>query len=141
MNTTLRHRRLNVNEPGHGHELTFSCLRGYSFLKAERCCRWLADAIDAAREDLDFDVWAYVFMPEHVHLIIRPRRMNYDIARIRSSIKLPVSRKAVAFLRRESLVWLNCITARKRRERRHRFWQKGGAVTIGTSPSRGLWKK
>ena len=33
--------------------------------------QWLAEAIVEA--DLNFDVWAYVFMPEHVHLIVCPR--------------------------------------------------------------------
>jgi putative transposase len=67
-------RRPAVNECGHAHELTFSCFHRYAFLKAERTCQWLADAIDEARKRLDFAVWAYVFMPEHVHIIVYPRR-------------------------------------------------------------------
>ena len=46
-----RHRRMRrpaANEPGHVHELTFSCFRGFSFLRADRTCQWLADAINAA---------------------------------------------------------------------------------------------
>ncbi len=101
---------------GHAHELTFSCYHGYPFLKADRCCEWLIDAIDAARDKLDFAVWAYAFMPEHVHLIVWPSQEKYDITEIRSGIKLPVSRRAVAFLRRESPKWLDRITVRKGRE-------------------------
>src|SRR6266568_1347612 len=47
-------RRPSLIEPGHAHELTFSCIRGFPFLKAERTCQWLADAVDEARKDMAF---------------------------------------------------------------------------------------
>jgi len=93
-----RQHRRNYNEPGHAHELTFSCYQGFKFLKAERTCEWLAEAIEDARADLNFDLWAYVFMPEHVHLIVRPRETEYDIADIRKAIKAPVGSKAIKYL-------------------------------------------
>ncbi len=68
-----RRKRRTYNDAGHALALTFSCYRKYKFLAAERACLWLAESIEAARMDLDFDLWAYVFMPDHVHLIIRPR--------------------------------------------------------------------
>ena len=91
-----RHRR-NANEPGHAHELTFSCYRRYPFLSRDRVCEWLVESIDRARKSLEFDVWAWVFMPEHVHLIIHPRRPTYDMAAIRRQIKEPVARQALAW--------------------------------------------
>ena len=62
------------NDPGHAHELTFSCYRRYRFLSRESTCEWLAEAIDAARRELQYDLWAFVFMPDHVHLIVYPRQ-------------------------------------------------------------------
>jgi hypothetical protein len=53
----MRKHRVNINEPGHAHELTFSCYRRFPFLKADRTCEWLAAAIDQARRDLNFAVW------------------------------------------------------------------------------------
>jgi hypothetical protein len=58
--------RQNFNDPGDAHELTFSCYRGYRFMRAERICQWLARSINIARVGLETDVWAFVFMPEHV---------------------------------------------------------------------------
>ena len=86
-----RHRR-NCNKPGHAHGLTFSCYQRFRFLQAERTCRWLAEAIEEARADLNFSLWAYVFMPEHVHLIAWPREPVYDIADVRKAIKSSVGR-------------------------------------------------
>jgi hypothetical protein len=51
------HRR-NFNLPGHAHELTFSCYRGFPFLKAERTSQWLVEAIEHARMEHHFAVWA-----------------------------------------------------------------------------------
>lgn len=120
-----RHRR-NYNEPGHAHSLTFSCYRGFSFLNADRCRGWLVDAITAARREFDFDVWAWVVMPEHVHLLVRPRPVEYDIAVIRKAIKAPVAKAAIAYLEREAPQWLPRITRRRGRETERLFWQSGG---------------
>ena len=71
-----RHRQ-NFNDPGDAHELTFSCYRGYQFMRAERTCQWMATSIDIARVSLETDLWAFVFMPEHVHLIVHPHGCHW----------------------------------------------------------------
>ena len=93
MNLQREHRR-NCNDPGHAHELTFSCYKRYQFLRAERTCLWLAESIEEARTRWNFDLWAYVFMPEHVHLIVYPWDRPYEIAEIRKAIKSPVGSQA-----------------------------------------------
>jgi putative transposase len=119
-------RRPTFNEPGHAHELTFSCFRRYQFLRAERTCEWLAKAIEEARKELDFALWAYVFMPEHVHLIVFPRQPVYDVGVIRGAIKEPVSRNAINYLCGHAREWIPKITVRKGKKTEHRFWQSGG---------------
>jgi hypothetical protein len=42
----------------------------------------LAAAIEGARARLDFGLWAYVFMPEHVPRLIAPRRPDVTIAAV-----------------------------------------------------------
>jgi len=121
-----RRHRHNYNLPGHAHELTFSCYRKFAFLRADRTGQWLAEAINDARRALEFDFWAYVFMPDHVHLIVWPRRAVYDIAEIRSAIKEPVARRAIAFLRRESPEWIERLTRRRGARTETLFWQSGG---------------
>ena len=120
-----RHRR-NYNVPGHGHELTFSCYRGFKSLNAERTCSWLAQAIEQARVEFSFDIWAYVFMPEHVHLIVRPRATEYDIADIRKAIKAPVGRQAITYLLTEAPDWVPRITRKRGKKTERLFWQSGG---------------
>ncbi len=119
------HRR-NYNDPGDAHELTFSCYRRYPFLKAERTRLWLAEALDQARGELSFDVWAYVFMPEHVHLIVHPRALVYDIALVRQAIKEPVGRKAIKYIEESAPDWLPKLTRRRGRRVERLFWASGG---------------
>ena len=119
-------RRPGFNEPGHAHELTFCCFHGLPFLKAERTCQWLADEIESARKEFDFLLWAYVFMPEHVHLLIFPRRPIYDIPPIWKAIKEPVGRKAIKYLSEHAPHWLPRITIKRGDRQERRFWQAGG---------------
>ena len=118
-------RRRGFNEPGHAHELTFSCDRRYRFLTAERTCGWLAEAIERARSKHDFALWAFVFMPEHVHLVIRPRRRDYAVSAILQSIKQPVGQRAVTFLEAHAPRWLPRIT-RQRGGTRERLLRRSG---------------
>ncbi|MBC8357103.1 MAG: hypothetical protein H8E66_34460 [Planctomycetes bacterium] len=121
-----RQHRRNYNEPGHAHELTFSCYQGFKFLKAERTCEWLVEAIDEARVELNFDLWAYVFMREHVHLIVRPGEAEYDIADIRKAIKAPVGSKAIKYLLENAPDWIPRITRKRGKKTERLFWQSGG---------------
>ena len=68
--------------PGHAHELTSTCFRGLRLLSRNRTREWLVEAIGRARSRHSFDVWAYVIMPEHVHLLIFPRHPDYSVSRI-----------------------------------------------------------
>ena len=97
---TGRHR--NYNEPGHPHELTFSCYRRFPFLKSERMYAWLARSLDEARRELSFALWAYVFMPDREHVIVCRRQPRYEIETFRKVVKEPVARKAMAYLGRHA---------------------------------------
>ena len=106
---TYRKKCRRYNFPGNAHELTFSCFRGRPFLSRDRTRGYLVDAIVAAKHKHAFDLWAYVFMPEHVHLLICPCEEAYSIAAILQAIKQPVSRRAMIYLRKhnpEGLAWL-----------------------------------
>jgi putative transposase len=69
----IEKRRRRFNEAGEPRELTFSSYRGYPFLSRDRTREWFRDALEAARQKFAFQLWAYVIMPEHVHLLVVPR--------------------------------------------------------------------
>ena len=133
--TRERRHRKNCNDPGDAHELTFCCYHGFPFLKAERTCRWLVQAIEVARRQLNFDLWAYVFMPDHVHLLLYPHTPVYDIGRILESIKRPIGIRAIAYLEERQSSWLARLTRRRGTRTERLFWQSGGGYDRNiTSP-------
>jgi len=124
------------NDAGHAHALTFSCFRRQKFLASSRSCQWLIDAIDLARRKHEFDLWAYVIMPEHVHAVVCPRRERYDVSPFLETLKLSVTRKALAFVKREQPASLRLmLDEQPNGKRSHRFWQRGGGF------DRNLWSE
>jgi putative transposase len=131
------HRRC-CNEPGHAHELTFTCYRRFRFLSAERTCQWLSESIEEARRALNFALWAFVFMPEHAHLIVWPRRPVYETSAILKEIKEPVGRNAVSYLAEHAPEWLPRITRQRGQRTERLFWQSGGGFDRNISEPRTL---
>ena len=120
-----RHRR-SFHEPGHAHELTFSCYRRFPFLKTDRTCQWLSESLEEARQVHCFSLWAYVFMPDPVHLLIFPEEEAADMGQILKAIKAPVARKAIAYLAETAPAWLPRITKCRGKKNERLFWQSGG---------------
>lgn len=140
-NATPRKQCERWNTAHHFHYLTFSCFRRQAFLGPDRTRQWLADAIGAARIKHDFRVIAYVFMPEHVHLLIRPQQRVYNISRILQGIKLPVSRKARAFILKEAPAFADRMHASADARGSLRFWQAGGGHDRNVFSAEELWEK
>jgi putative transposase len=113
------------NTPGHAHELTFSCYRNRRFLLSERTCQWLIESIEKARKKHHFSLWAYVFMPDHVHLLIQPIEEEYNISNILKEIKTDPARKAIKYLKENNPLELSKLST-SQKYRKYRFWQKGG---------------
>jgi len=87
----------------------------------------MISALMEARTDLCFDIWAYVIMPEHCHILIFPRLPKYDISRILQRIKIPVTRKAKAFLEKNAPAYLSLMRDQQPTGKViYRFWQRGG---------------
>ncbi len=113
--------------PGDAHSLTFSCYRRQAFLSRDRSRRWFVEALSAARQEHKFDLWAYVVMPEHVHLLIFPRDDHYSMSGILLDIKRPVARKAVRYVKAHAPAFLDQMRDQQPNGVvRHRFWQRGG---------------
>ena len=88
---------------------------------------WFLEYLAKAREKHVFDLWAYVLMPEHVHLLICPRQEEYSISDILNDLKQPVTHMMLKYVRRHAPSFL----PRMRDEQpsgkvSHRFWQRGG---------------
>ena len=127
MEPVPRKSRQAWNEPGQAHFLTFSCVHRWPLLNRERTCRWVIAALESARRSLELALWAYVIMPEHVHVLLCPRRPNYQMRRILVALKQPVAKAARQHLEvTGQRAWLERLTVRYPSRHVFRFWQPGG---------------
>jgi putative transposase len=118
--------RVTYNEPGHAHELTFTTYRRLKLLTKGHINAAFLKCLDEARRKWKFEVWAYVIMPEHVHLVIRPLLRTYNMSVIRRDIKGPFARAILQEMRRNApgaLRQLQC--GEESGKPIHRFWQAG----------------
>ncbi len=77
-----------------------------------------------AKSKHNFDIWAYVFMPNHVHLLIWPKDMEYLIANILKTMKQSVSRRIILYLKKSNPCKLK-ILATGQKHPKYRFWMDG----------------
>ena len=117
--------RKTHNIPGHAHELTFTCYKNQSFFTNERTCIYLLESFKLSKIKYDYDIWAYVIMPDHVHLLIFPRSENYSISAILLSIKQSTSRRELNYIRKYGPNKLKFF-ATGQKNTKYRFWQDGG---------------
>ena len=120
----IRKFRRSSENPGIAHELTFSCYRRLPLLSPDRTRLWLIEALAAARQRHKLELWAYVIMPEHVHILFVPCDPGYRIRRVLQSIKQPVMRRTINYLKEANHAWLGRL--RSERTQGYHFWQPGG---------------
>lgn len=127
MDPAPRKTRKAWDEPGHAHFVTYSCLHRLPLLSRDRSRRWVIDALEQTRREQDVALWAYVIMPEHVHVVLYPRRPNSEMRQILSALKRPVSIAARDYLRgTRNTSWLSWLTVQYATRTVFRFWQPGG---------------
>ncbi len=80
---TIKH----FHEPGHLHEFTFSCYERRPLLTRDDWRRRLSETLDEAGRAERVDLVAFVYMPEHVHLLVLPRSPQPELGRYLARIK------------------------------------------------------
>ncbi len=119
-----RKRVRHYDLPGDAHFLTFSCYQRLPLLSKERTCKWLVESLASARSKHLFDLWAWVTMPEHVHLLLHPP-VGAKISSILADIKRPVAQRAISYLVERNSPFIERLTVRNRVRVYRRFWQAG----------------
>jgi len=123
--TNNRKRVKHFHEPGDLHELTFSCHDQRPLLTNDHWLHLLAKAVDAALANHKFHLHAFVFMPEHVHLLVYPCG-EPDIGAFLKAIKRPVSFRIKQELAATNRQLLDELTVQERPGvTSFRFWQEG----------------
>ncbi len=109
-------------ETGSPRFVTFSTHRRLPLFHDDGLKDLFRDGLAVAHARGGFRLFAWVLMPEHVHLVLHPSR-GVTMPRVLVSIKQPVAQRAVKrFRTREASVLKELVV----RDGRVRFWQAGG---------------
>src|SRR5687768_11464216 len=84
---TIQH----YHEPGDLHEFTFSCFQKLNLLTNDSWRCYLAHSINEAGERFRFPLVAFVFMPNHVHLLTYPLDEHPEIEMYLQAVKRSTS--------------------------------------------------
>ena len=127
-NGNVPHRKLvkHIDRPGRARGLTFSCYRRFPLLNDNDHKLLLTEAIDRAISGHGFQLVGFVYMPEHVHLIVLPIRQNAGVSGLLKAIKRPHSFRVKQRMRQSNDPWLGRLTVQERPGKAvFRFWQEG----------------
>jgi len=135
--TRPRKTRVAWDEPGHAHFVTFSCFQRLPLLTRDRTRRWVITSLEETRRRLDVALWAYVIMPEHVHVLLYPLQADYEMRLILVALERPVSDAAKRHLERTgNTQWLNRLRVQYPSREVFRFWQPGGGFDHNIFPEK-----
>jgi putative transposase len=129
------------NNPGDAHFLTFSCFQRRALLNSDRSRGWFVDAVRLGQQKRQFDLWAFVVMPEHVHLVVLPLGET-KISQILTTIKQSTSKRALLWLRNNAPEFLDKLRdTQPNGTSSHRFWQRGGGYDRNLRSVRDIHEK
>ena len=114
------------DEPGHVHELTFSCYQRRPLLSTDPIRNELSISIERACVRHDVELLAFVYMPEHVHLLAFPNTSPSSISEFLFAVKRPYSFRVKKLLEANNPTLLKSLTIQERPGKTTiRFWQEG----------------
>jgi len=105
--------------------LTFSCLDRRHLLRDAALCELLVQSILTSRRRLNYSVWAYVIMPNHVHLLLQSRT-PINAGSVLRSIKQPFSHRALEYMRSYHPKAHQRLLRIEGSRQVRRFWHPGG---------------
>ena len=101
---------------------------------------WMIEGVESARTKHAVHVWAYVLMPEQVHLLVRPTHRDYSISAILKTMKQAVSRRAITYVTCNTPWFLSEMADQQPSGVvTHRFWQRGGGYDSNLTEPHSVW--
>jgi putative transposase len=129
---THRKRVRHYHDASHCHELTFSCYRRLPLLTNHIWRGLLSESIERATVRHNYRLSAFVFMPEHVHLLLYPGQNASNIDALLKAIKRPFSFRIKTLLSESNSPLLERLTIQQRPGSKHSVSGKKVRATIAT---------
>lgn len=137
----MAHRKTlkRFHEPGDLHEFTFSCYHSKPFLTNDDWRTRLSECVDAAGNAESINLVAFVYMPNHVHLLVHPTTLTPNLGRYLARVKQPFSKQIKEILKANKAPLLKQLTVRERPSKYcFRFWQEGAGYDRNLNTPRAI---
>jgi putative transposase len=118
-----RKRLRRIEHPGHARYLTCSCYHRLALFDNDAIKQVFVDQLEVVTSRLPVDLFAWVLMPEHFHLLLLPEVPRVTVPDILVALKQPIARTVLARWRELDAPVLNRITDVSGAQH---FWQPGG---------------
>lgn len=86
---TPRRTLKRYDTPNQARYLTFSCYHRLPLFNNDKIKQRFVDQLELTRKRLGFKLYAWVVMPEHIHLMVMPDSRNATIRRLLHALKRP----------------------------------------------------
>ena len=117
-----RRQLCRIEDPSHARYLTCSCYRRLALFGNDRIKDAFAQRLAFVRIEMSFELYAWVLMPDHFHLLMRPGPAG-DVTRVLRRLK---ARFARLVLGRWTELDAPILARLRDADDRLRFWQPGG---------------
>ena len=123
METRLHRRTLKRHQvSGAGNYLIFSCYKCLPIFKNDRIKDHFLNRFQQTIERFKLEVFAWVIMPQHVHMIVYDDSDSITMTRFNHSLKRPFALEVLNRFRTLKTPFLEKL----KHGNGHRFWQTGG---------------
>ena len=123
------------------HALTFSTFQRQPFFSGHRSPHWYLEVLSDARRECPFHLFAYVVMPEHVHLVLQPAS-GVLMREVLWRLKRPMTSRVVTWVRQHRPDFLpRMADVRPSGRTTYRFWLRGGGYDRNLRSSSDVFEK
>jgi putative transposase len=78
---------------GHDHFVTFSCYQRRPYFRAAKSRDLFERSLEQTKQKYQFEIYAYVVMPEHVHLLLSEPKVE-PLSKAIQALKVSVSKQS-----------------------------------------------
>jgi len=121
-----------IDDPNVARFFTFGTYKRKALFDDIYLCKTFLNILSEYSQTVPLEIWAYVIMPNHLHLILYAEE-NVSLRKQIAHIKRKFSHYAIKYFHKNRPNLLNELTAIDHGEKVVRFWQAGGGY------DRSLW--
>jgi len=112
-----------IEDPTHARFLTFSCYHRLPLFQNNSIKDAFIEELTRVRQAMGFQLYAWVVMPEHIHLLLKTADSGVTVAEILTRLKSAFAQRTLGRWRELDAPILKRLDDKSGRTR---FWQPGG---------------